>query len=91
MSKKIICDVCGNEMLYADGPGYLGGTSSYVYVLGNGNRKLRFEVAIKMKAAVDQDEIDVCHDCQDYVITKLLSNKSQELINEETHNDASKN
>ena len=80
MAKKIFCDVCGNEMTYDEVPSHLKGQSTVVQVNGDGNRKLQFDVQVKIvpENAGNGEHIDVCGNCRYYLLDRLDGRPTQE-------------
>lgn len=72
MAKKIFCDVCGNEMRYEDVQPHLKAEAAEVQVVGDGNKKLKFEVSVRIAAKNDNGgHTDVCQSCRHFILDKL--------------------
>lgn len=81
MAKKIFCDVCGNEMLYEDIQPYLKGQSTIVNVVGDGNRKLQFDVHVKVvpEGVGNGEHVDICGSCRLFLLDKLDRRSLEEM------------
>lgn len=72
MAKKIFCDVCGNEMTYEEIQPHLKAEPVEVNVVGDGNKKLKFEVAVRIQAKNENGgHVDVCQLCRHFILDKL--------------------
>lgn len=82
MAKKIFCGVCGNEMRYEEIQLHLKAESVEVNVVGDGNKKLKFEVAVRITAKnYNGGRIDVCQSCWHFVLDKLDARSDDEREN----------
>jgi hypothetical protein len=72
MSKRIFCDLCGEQMSYGDIDGHLRGEPTVVDAVGHEKRPLRFTVSVTIDSHKNNGEhIDLCGDCRYYVLDKL--------------------
>ena len=85
MAKKIFCDVCGNEMSYEDIQPYLKGQSTIVDVVGDGNRKLQFDVHVKImpEGVGNGEHVDCCGSCRLFLLDKLDRRSLDEMESSE--------
>lgn len=73
MAKKIFCDVCGGEMVYANMAQYLKAQPELVTVQGCGNKTLKFEVAVRIMPTdvANGEHVDICGSCSAYLLDRL--------------------
>lgn len=72
MAKKIFCDVCGDEMDYADVQPHLKGESVEVAVRSHDNKGLKFLVATIIKSQNGNGEhTDICNGCRHGLLSRL--------------------